>query len=42
MSASVQDSDISRGFQAGADDYLTTPYSPDELLTRVRAGPGRR
>ena len=42
MSASVQDSDISRGFQAGADDYLTKPFHPDELLARVRAVLGRR
>jgi DNA-binding response OmpR family regulator len=36
MSASVQESDISRGFAAGADGYLTKPFTPDQLLTRVR------
>ena len=29
--------DIVRGLDAGADDYLTKPFSFDELLARVRA-----
>jgi DNA-binding response OmpR family regulator len=29
--------DIVRGLDAGADDYLTKPFSYDELLARVRA-----
>jgi DNA-binding response OmpR family regulator len=36
MSASVQEADISRGFAAGADGYLTKPFTLDQLLTRVR------
>jgi DNA-binding response OmpR family regulator len=29
--------DVVRGLDAGADDYLTKPFSYDELLARVRA-----
>ena len=29
--------DVVRGFDAGADDYLTKPFAFDELLARVRA-----
>ncbi|HKK08786.1 MAG TPA: response regulator transcription factor, partial [Gemmatimonadota bacterium] len=29
--------DVVRGLDAGADDYLTKPFSFDELLARVRA-----
>ena len=36
MSASVQEVDISRGFAAGADGYLTKPFTPNELLTQVQ------
>ncbi|MGD0927312.1 MAG: response regulator [Streptosporangiaceae bacterium] len=36
MSASVQDSDIARGFAAGADSYLIKPFTPEQLLIRVR------
>lgn len=42
LSASVQDGDIQKGFQAGADDYLKKPFSPQELKARVQAVLGRR
>jgi DNA-binding response OmpR family regulator len=29
--------DILRGFEAGADDYITKPYSPQQLVMRIAA-----
>jgi DNA-binding response OmpR family regulator len=29
--------DILRGFEAGADDYITKPYSPQQLVMRITA-----
>jgi DNA-binding response OmpR family regulator len=37
LSARSQESDIVRGLEAGADDYVTKPFSIAELLARVRA-----
>lgn len=37
LTAKVKESDILRGFDAGADDYITKPFSSKELLVRVRA-----
>ena len=31
-----QETAVVKAFEAGADDYLTTPISPGELVTRVR------
>lgn len=37
LTARSSEADIIRGFDAGADDYLTKPFSVKELLVRVRA-----
>jgi DNA-binding response OmpR family regulator len=42
LTARSQELDVERGFDAGADDYLRKPFSPDELSARVRAVLGRR
>jgi two-component system alkaline phosphatase synthesis response regulator PhoP len=48
LTARVEESDKLIGLELGADDYLTKPFSPRELVARVRAvfrrvdiGPGR-
>jgi DNA-binding response OmpR family regulator len=42
LTARAQDTDLQTGFDAGADDYLRKPFSPQELRTRVQAILGRR
>ncbi|MCG2767583.1 MAG: response regulator transcription factor [Anaerolineae bacterium] len=37
LTSRVQEVDMLRGFDAGADDYLTKPFSSKELVARVRA-----
>jgi diguanylate cyclase (GGDEF)-like protein len=37
LTAKGEDEDKLRGFEAGADDYVTKPFGPKELLARVRA-----
>jgi diguanylate cyclase (GGDEF)-like protein len=37
LTAKGETDDKLRGFEAGADDYITKPFGPRELLARVRA-----
>ncbi|SFS06676.1 Response regulator receiver domain-containing protein [Agrococcus baldri] len=40
LTARGQEKDIEAGFAAGADDYVTKPFSPRALLARVTAALG--
>jgi DNA-binding response OmpR family regulator len=40
LTARVQEPDLERGFEAGADDYVTKPFSPQALGERVQAALG--
>ena len=42
LTARAQVADVLRGFRAGADDYITKPFSTEELRTRLQALLGRR
>ena len=37
LTAKAQESDVRRGFEAGADAYVKKPFSPGELAARVRS-----
>ena len=37
LTARATDADIQTGMRLGADDYLTKPFSSEDLLTRVAA-----
>ncbi len=42
LSARAQADDVERGLEAGATDYVVKPFSPRELLERVRRALGER
>ena len=47
LTAKVEDADAVKGLELGADDYVTKPFSPRQLMARVeavlrRAAPGSR
>jgi DNA-binding response OmpR family regulator len=37
LTAKTQEHDVEAGFNAGANDYVSKPFSPRELLARVNA-----
>ena len=39
LTARAQESDVETGFDSGADDYITKPFSPRELASPGRGAP---
>lgn len=37
LTAKTEEDNVIRGLESGADDYLTKPFSPRELIARIRA-----
>jgi two-component system, OmpR family, phosphate regulon response regulator PhoB len=37
LTARAQEADVARGIEAGADDYVKKPFSPQDLQLRVQA-----
>jgi len=42
LTGRAQETDKVTGLEAGADDYITKPFSPRELLARIKAVIRRR
>ncbi|HEX2039128.1 MAG TPA: response regulator [Acidimicrobiales bacterium] len=42
LSCKAEDPDVTRAFEAGAADYVTKPFDPDDLVRSVRAALYRR
>jgi DNA-binding response OmpR family regulator len=42
LTARAQDRDVDVGFSLGADDYITKPFSPQELRVRIGAHLSKR
>jgi DNA-binding response OmpR family regulator len=37
LTAKAQETEVERGFAVGVDDYIVKPFSPREMLSRVKA-----